>query len=157
MTVMFTTIQNIHSDQFEAIGRREKAGKILCRHQDTATLWTRLYTKSAVGHSVPIENAPSLLLSVELQEIHYASNVCSWSAGSAGYTEVNWFNLMAYLQTVSLLGLGFELFLCVLQNQDTVADADFKQEILQEPLMGTSWSFFERSMIKWTLINLGHN
>lgn len=81
---------------------------------------------SAVVHSVSIENAPSLLLSVDLQEMHYASNVYSWSTGSTEYTEVNWFNLMAYLLTVSLLGLGFELFLCVLQNQDTLVDTDFK-------------------------------
>lgn len=61
---------------------------------------------------------------------------------------------MAYLLTVSLLGLGFELFLRVLQNQDTLVNTDFKWEILQKPVMETSRSFGECSVIRWTLITL---
>lgn len=46
---------------------------------------------------------------------------------------------MAYLLTDSLLGLGFELFFYVSHKTKTLlADTDFKWEILQKPVMGTS-------------------
>lgn len=73
--------------------------KIQCLPLPTAqaqsTLWNRCISlhnvmyNSTVVHSVSIENAPPLLLSVDLWEMYYASNVCRLSTGSTGYTEVN--------------------------------------------------------------------